>query len=106
MLVLNNLKASDVGRYQVRVSSPYGETYSQTVTVQVVSGRLSAALHEAGPVFTVQGEAAVTYLIEWSADLRTWHPLATLFDVPETWQIPDLTPASANAQRFYRLRRL
>ncbi len=105
ILFLNNVQPGDAGSYTVRVWNDDGFVFSEPAVVAVVSGEIAAAFVAEGLQLSVDGLAGASYAVEWSDDLVTWNPLATIVNANASWQLTDPTSGDARV-RFYRLRKL
>jgi hypothetical protein len=87
------------------VSNLGGTSLSQIVMVRVGSGFLTPGI--AGDVFhlTMTDHAGGNYLIETSADLRSWLALATIMNTESSWSFSELIEPGVSV-RFYRVQRI
>lgn len=105
-LVLGAVDVDDAGEYTVEVSNSEGSVMSAPAPLVLVSDEfgLVPGWSATGFTLTVAAAAGADYAVEWSADLETWNPLATVLNAASTWQIPD-PDSLGQARRFYRVKR-
>jgi fibronectin type 3 domain-containing protein len=101
---------ANTGTYDVVVSSPYGSTTSRAVSLQVLPAiirNLTPAEVDSIPItgflLKMDAEPGITFVIEYSEDLETWHHLATLTTADEQTEVMD-GDAKNRHRRFYRVR--
>ncbi len=97
-LTVTNVQLANCGNYFVVVSNPYGSATSvvATLAIRVLDLQMIAGL-------TIEKPPGTAIQLDWSEDLRTWHPLTNFVLPYSPYRFADWSSAG-QPRRYYRVR--